>query len=96
MEIFIKFQIQIATVVFLISNIYRIVSYDSEMEECISRINELMPSFDVNIESGKIAYSKLCESSHDNYDKQFPDMNTAELNDASEKLLEYMKSIFGK
>jgi hypothetical protein len=38
----------IATVVFLISNISGIVSYDSEMEECISRINELMPTFDVN------------------------------------------------
>ena len=70
--------------------------YDSEMEECISKINELMPSFDVNTESGKIAYSKLCESAHDNYGKYFQDMNTAELNDASEKILEYMKSIFGK
>lgn len=38
----------IATVVFLISNIYGIVAYDSEMEECISGINELMPTFDVN------------------------------------------------
>lgn len=76
------------------TNVYG--SSDSEMEKCISTISELMPSFDVNTESGKIAYTKLCESAYDNYGKYFQDMDTAELNDASEKLLQYMEYIFGK
>ena len=66
----------------------------NQMEECISTIGELIPAFDSNTESGKIAYAKLCESTYDNYGKYFQDMTTDELNDALEKLKAYMEYIF--
>ncbi len=64
------------------------------MEECIKTVGDLMPSFDPNTESGKIVYAKLCESAYNNYGKYFQDMNTAELNDAPEKLKAYMEYVF--